>query len=393
MAKKGIGGKEFNKAVKNGVNQIGAAFSKLFNKKLSIKKISTSVFASGDISKNIGGPSEKLVVVSFGLEKKKGKLGNMLMIYPQETGFLYSELLNQKKLGKTKTLSEEDQSAIKEASNIAAGHYLTAIAASKGAQSIQGVPRLFSTEGESVTNFLFLGSKKKDGLALSVEVQYSIPSLKKSGKFFFLIDLDALGALIEEKEKKVLAKTKIKKISLNVPTGLSRKIGKGKVIVLTIPEKKFRLGTLGVASLFAKNYKATCFVTLNNPHNALVSLFKRSGISEKNFLFIDGVTKSIDPNAPEADNCLYTTSTSAMLELGIIIEKVLKTKKFEALLFNGITTLPTYNDLKVVREFIHQFVTKVRATGITVVFIISEADRKSVLLKEMSMFVDEVIGY
>ena len=82
-----------------------------------------------------------------------------------------------------------------------------------------------------------------------------------------------------------------------------------------------------------------------------------------------------------------------MLELGIIIDKVLKTKKFDALLFNGITTLPTYNDLKVVREFIHQFVTKVRASGITVVFVISEADKKSVLLKEMSMFVDEVVGY
>ncbi len=392
MAKQ-ITGKGFQKAVKDGVNRIGAAFSKLFNTKISINKVSTSIFASGDISKSVGGASEKLVVVSFGLEQKKGKLGNMLMIYPQETGFLFAGLLNRRGIGKTKTLGEEDQSALKEASNIAAGHYLTAIAVSKGAQSIQSVPRLFSTEGESVTNFLFLGSKKKDGLALSVEVQFTIPSLKKSGKYYFLIDLDSLGELVEEKKKKALAKTKIKKISLNIPAGLGRKIGKGRVLVLTIPEKKFRLGSLGVASVLSKSHKATCFVTLNNPHSALVSLFKRAGISENKFLFIDGVTKSIDPNAPEADNCLYTTSTSAMLELGIIIDKVLKTKKFDALLFNGITTLPTYNDLKVVREFIHQFVTKVRASGITVVFVISEADKKSVLLKEMSMFVDEVVGY
>ncbi len=202
MAKKSIGGTGFKKAVKEGVNRIGAAFSQLFNKPLKINKVSTSLFASGDISKKVGGASEKVVVVSFGLQQKKGKLGNMLMIYPQETGFLYAELLNDKKVGKTKTLSEEDQSALKEASNIAAGHYLTAIAASKGAQSIQGVPRIFSTEGESVTNFLFLGSKKKDGLALLVEVQYTL--LKKPGKFYFLIDVDALGALVEEKEKKVI---------------------------------------------------------------------------------------------------------------------------------------------------------------------------------------------
>ena len=91
MAKQ-ITGKGFQKAVKDGVNRIGAAFSKLFNTKISINKVSTSIFASGDISKSVGGASEKLVVVSFGLEQKKGKLGNMLMIYPQETGFLFAGL-------------------------------------------------------------------------------------------------------------------------------------------------------------------------------------------------------------------------------------------------------------------------------------------------------------
>jgi chemotaxis protein CheY-P-specific phosphatase CheC len=207
MAKDGANG--FNQAVKQGVTQLSTSLSTLFGTKINPTKISTQKFSSRDISKNVGGASENLVVVSFKLQDGKSNLGNMLLVYPQDIGFMFADLLNQKKVGTSKALDDLGKEALKEASNIATGTFLSAIAAAKGRRSIQSVPRIFTANGDSVTDFLFLGSAKKDGVALSVEVGFTLPKLKKTGKFYFLIDIDSLGVLVQKEEKtKIISKAK-----------------------------------------------------------------------------------------------------------------------------------------------------------------------------------------
>ena len=114
-------------------------------------------------------------------------------------------------------------------------------------------------------------------------------------------------------------------------------------------------------------------------------------INQKKFLIIDGLTKSVNPKATPADNCMFVSSASALTELSITLNKVAATGKFDGLLLDSLSTLLIYNKPGTVCKCVHSIINKMKAAEITTVFTALEGDTNSQVLKELGMFVDNII--
>lgn len=172
---------------------------------------------------------------------------------------------------------------------------------------------------------------------------------------------------------------------------LKKSIKKGKIIVLVIPNEEYTKKILDIAKHFSTTHKATCYVSLNKLFNSLNTSLKEAKIKQDRFLFIDAITKSANPNAKAADNCLFVSSSSALTEMSISIGKCLGTGKFDGFLFDSLSTLLIYNKGETVCKFVHDLINKIKKSGTTAVFTALEGDTKSALLKDISMFVDEIV--
>ena len=84
---------------------------------------------------------------------------------------------------------------------------------------------------------------------------------------------------------------------------------------------------------------------------------------------------------------------SALTELSIAIDKTLSTGKFDGFLFDSLSTLLIYNKSAVVGKFVHSLINKIKAAKVTAIFTALEGDTKSDLLKELGMYVDNILHY
>jgi len=178
-----------------------------------------------------------------------------------------------------------------------------------------------------------------------------------------------------------------------MPLDLNSEIKKGQIVVLIIPNEEYTQKIVDVAKYFADNYKATCYTSLNKLYDALTNSLKEVKVDISKFLFIDAITKSANPNAQEAPNSIFVSSSSALTELSIAINKALDSGQIEGFLFDSLSTLLIYNKSDVVCKFVHTIINKIKASNTTAIFTALEGDTQSALLKEIGMFVDKVIHY
>ncbi|MCK4997329.1 hypothetical protein KAS08_03415 [Candidatus Pacearchaeota archaeon] len=172
---------------------------------------------------------------------------------------------------------------------------------------------------------------------------------------------------------------------------LKENIGEGQIVVLVIPNEKYTKKIVDVARFFSETTNSLCYVSLNKLYNSLTVALTKEGIDHDNFLFMDGITKSANPQAEEADNCMYLKSSSNLTELSILLDRVMQSGKFDGFLFDSLSTILIYNQGEAVSKFTHDLINKIRAHNTTAVFTALEGDTKSDLLKEISMFVDGIV--
>lgn len=178
---------------------------------------------------------------------------------------------------------------------------------------------------------------------------------------------------------------KIKKLDLK------KDIKKGQVIVLIIPNEQYTKKTAEIAKYLSLEYNAVCYVSLNKLFSSLSENLKASKVNLNKFLFVDGITKSASPNVEKQDNVIYVESAAALTELSLTITKVFDTGKFEILFFDSLSSLLVYNKSEIVGKFVHSTINKLKAKGITAVFTALEGDTNSNLLKECSMYCDNIV--
>lgn len=172
---------------------------------------------------------------------------------------------------------------------------------------------------------------------------------------------------------------------------LLNKIGSSSIVVVIIPNDKYNNYISEIAGEIAGEYSTTCYVSLNKLYKALNKNLDAKQIAKERFFFVDAITKSVIPNPPSFDNCVYVTSSSALTELSICLNEALSTEAFQCLLFDSLSTLLIYNKSEVVTQFVHDQMGKVMSANCVAIFTCLEGDTNSDLIKNLGMFVDQVI--
>ena len=172
-------------------------------------------------------------------------------------------------------------------------------------------------------------------------------------------------------------------------TSLNKELKKNHVILLVVPNKDYNKVVLKeVKKLKGKNI---CYVTTNKGHSALVNEFEKNKIDTKNFFFIDCVTATIIKPKIVPPNCALVSSPRALTELSLAINKFVNIH-FPLIFIDSLSTLLVYHSPKVLTNFVHNTINKVRETNqVIFVMTIAEKDKKTELYKKLQVLVDKVI--
>ena len=134
-----------------------------------------------------------------------------------------------------------------------------------------------------------------------------------------------------------------------------------------------------------------CYITLNKTYNALIDLFENDpNIDLNNFIFIDGITKSIG-KVENRDNCYFVSSPQALTELSIVVAEFLR-YQFDYVIVDSLTTLLIYQKSEQpVVKFLSNIVHKITESGSRGIFYALNIDDHNLLIQESSMITDKLI--
>ena len=134
-----------------------------------------------------------------------------------------------------------------------------------------------------------------------------------------------------------------------------------------------------------------CYITLNKTYNALVDLFENEPtIDLDNFIFIDGITKSIG-KVENRNNCYFVSSPQALTELSIVVSEFLK-YQFDYIIIDSLTTLLIYQKSEQpVVKFLSNIVHKVKESGSRGIFYALNIEDHNLMIQESSMITDKLI--
>jgi len=164
----------------------------------------------------------------------------------------------------------------------------------------------------------------------------------------------------------------------------------GEINVIVSPQEKYYDNIIGIAKSFSDEEGIACFVTVNRLYSALLKDFSEAGISGKNFLFVDAVTKSINPGAEAQKNCIFLDSPSDLTRLSITISEILSSEKVTGIIFDSISTLLVYNKDGPVFKFIHALANKIKQYNKSAVLLVGKGESTDKIMDELSIYADRV---
>jgi hypothetical protein len=165
------------------------------------------------------------------------------------------------------------------------------------------------------------------------------------------------------------------------------KISKNEISVVVLPSSSYKAKEMEVVKQLSTKFKAVCYVNVSRSFTSLCKELKKNSISESNFLFIDAITKKA---GKEHKNCIYLNSPHALTNLSVTIKKALQTNKFDAFLFDSLSSLVVYHKVPTLTRFIHDLFAAVKKKGMAAVFTLQEGTNKE-LMADIGMFADQVI--
>ena len=113
-------------------------------------------------------------------------------------------------------------------------------------------------------------------------------------------------------------------------------------------------------------------------------------IDLNNFIFIDGITKSIG-KVENRDNCYFVSSPQALTELSIVIAEFLK-YQFDYVIIDSLTTLLIYQKSEQpVMKFLSNIVHKIKESGSRGIFYALNIEEHNLLIQEASMITDKLV--
>ena len=133
-----------------------------------------------------------------------------------------------------------------------------------------------------------------------------------------------------------------------------------------------------------------CYITTNKTYDSLKEALTKKKVKMNNITFVDAITKTLKKTPDKKENAYFITSPAALTELSLTITKLLK-EKFDYFIFDSITNLLIYQSKEPVTRFISSIINRVKESNTKAVFYAINVKEQEEVIKEVSMFVDNVI--
>ena len=169
---------------------------------------------------------------------------------------------------------------------------------------------------------------------------------------------------------------------------IKKELSSNQTILLLMPSLDYNQDIIKIIKQLSG--KSVCYLTLNKTHDSLRELFQKKKINTENLVFIDAISKTIKSVPNQTKGCYFCSSPSALTEISLTISKFLK-HNFEYLIFDSLTNLLIYQKKAPVAQFLSSIINKIRDSHTKAVFYALNMEEQEELIKEASMFVDNVI--
>ena len=181
---------EMEKDILKEISNMGAGnASTLLSKKIGEEiRLSTPVYkliSFDQVEKYVAVP-KGVAICAFA--KLKGEiLGSTMLVFDTKSAFALADLLQKRKIGTTKWLSEKDQLKLKQVGHLVLRCYLNAISRFMNYELNSEKLRMFSTLGDAVIDLMLLGAKKSDHFIVLENNFVAEAKTHVAGRYVFIL--------------------------------------------------------------------------------------------------------------------------------------------------------------------------------------------------------------
>jgi hypothetical protein len=161
---------------------------------------------------------------------------------------------------------------------------------------------------------------------------------------------------------------------------------KNQVLTFLMSNSLFPMDSLAVVKAVTRAIKNIIYVTVNKPYFSIIDTLKKKGVKTENMYFIDA--SSEEGEVTKGSNFEKLSGPSDMTEILLAVDRCLKSKKYDGLIFDSMSTLLTYHDEELVTRFARNLVNKLRNTTAKGIFFCTKEDMKTSLMKNLNMLAD-----
>jgi len=168
-----------------GAGHAATALSKLVGQRVDVSIPVAAAVPLTQLPEMIGGMEELVTGVYLPLT---GDIeGSVLLVFPQRSALTLADLLMKREVGTATTLSEIDQSALKEVGNILSGNCLTALSQFLGMKLVEHIPDLAHDMVGAVVDAIIIKFGQRAEQALIIVVEMTTKEKVKIMAYFFLL--------------------------------------------------------------------------------------------------------------------------------------------------------------------------------------------------------------
>jgi len=178
-----------------GAGNATTALSKLVKRRIDVIVPRLSLVELRSISEIMGGP-EKMATAIYS-RITGDTLGSLVVIFERESSYLVVDILKDKSLGTTKTLTPEDLKSLEKVGVILSRTCLTALTDFLGLKLEASEPGVASDMVKSLMDTVLTEFAVKSDYALLIKVEFESPPVKVGGHFALIFDVTTISRIID----------------------------------------------------------------------------------------------------------------------------------------------------------------------------------------------------
>jgi len=172
------------------------------------------------------------------------------------------------------------------------------------------------------------------------------------------------------------------------------------LILVNLEEERYYDKLINLLRNITKDHKKVCYLCLNRPYNDVLIDIQKNSLDVNNFFFIDTLA-SYYKKQENLNNCIFIDSPRNIEEIKKTIKIVVNKEGCEGLFVDTISSLLLYNEGSFIIRLVHDLKSGIitESKNLKRSFLISlkrddiPKEDYTNLLKDLSMFSDEVIQY